>query len=189
MTNQPDMQCPECRGRGYAEIIGGWERPCDACKGTGEQLLHLSDFISAMTEPDLPPELLELVAKIIAPHLEGGREFDQMPRDRIALRKWSREGICNTNDATQDDALEVACAVAPDLIAHGRELAEVEVVQAIKDQFDPIRTIKNHARLEILNTIQRREHRSKGLDEKEIADEAADEANYFQRMAEKDWQS
>ena len=27
-----------------------------------------------------------------------------------ALRKWAREGMCNTNDATQDDALEAARA-------------------------------------------------------------------------------
>lgn len=25
--------CPECGGKGYAEIIDGYERPCDACQG------------------------------------------------------------------------------------------------------------------------------------------------------------
>lgn len=77
---------------------------------------------------DLPPELLERVAKIIAPHLEGGREFDQMPPDRVALRKWCREGMCSTNDATQDDAIEIAHAVAPLLIALVREAERADVV-------------------------------------------------------------
>ena len=28
--------CCECNGTGVAEIIGGYERPCDACAGWGE---------------------------------------------------------------------------------------------------------------------------------------------------------
>lgn len=55
--------------------------------------------------------LVEIAARVLAPFLEGGRKFDQMPPDRIALRKWCREGMCSTNDATQDDALEAASAV------------------------------------------------------------------------------
>lgn len=55
-------------------------------------------------------DVVERVARVLAPHMEGGREFDQMPHDRMALRKWAREGMCNTNDATQDDALEAAQA-------------------------------------------------------------------------------
>lgn len=58
-----------------------------------------------------PAELVEIAARILAPCLEGGRKFDQMPPDRMALRKWCREGMCSTNDATQDDALEAATAV------------------------------------------------------------------------------
>jgi len=59
-----------------------------------------------------PAELVEIIAAItLAPFMEGGRGFDRMPADRIALRKWSREGMCSTNDATQDDALEAASAV------------------------------------------------------------------------------
>jgi len=58
-----------------------------------------------------PAELVEIAANVLAPFMEGGREFDQMPPDRIALRKWCREGMCSTNDATQDDALEAATAV------------------------------------------------------------------------------
>ena len=27
--------CKECGGKGYAEIIEHWERPCDACHGKG----------------------------------------------------------------------------------------------------------------------------------------------------------
>lgn len=58
----------------------------------------------------IPPEMIEAVARAMAPHMEGGREYDQMPPDRIALRKWSREGMCLINDATQDDAREAADA-------------------------------------------------------------------------------
>lgn len=52
--------------------------------------------------------ILERVARAIAPHLEGGRDFDVMPPTRAVLRLWSREGMCNTNDATQDDAMDAA---------------------------------------------------------------------------------
>lgn len=34
--------CGECRGSGVAEYIGGWARPCDACRGDGE--LNISAF-------------------------------------------------------------------------------------------------------------------------------------------------
>ena len=72
-----------------------------------------------------PAELVEIAARVLAPFMEGGREFDQMPPDRIALRKWCREGMCSTNDATQDDALEAAtavlAAVTPQIEARARE--------------------------------------------------------------------
>ena len=58
----------------------------------------------------IPPEMIEACARAMAPHMEGGREYDQMPPDRIALRKWFREGMCSINDATQDDAQEAALA-------------------------------------------------------------------------------
>ena len=34
---EPEPVCAECRGTGVAEMIGGYERPCDACLGSGEQ--------------------------------------------------------------------------------------------------------------------------------------------------------
>jgi ribonuclease I len=53
---------------------------------------------------------VEVVARAVAPMMEGGREFDQMPPTRLELRQWSRSGMCSTNDATQDDATELAQA-------------------------------------------------------------------------------
>lgn len=53
---------------------------------------------------------VEAVARAVAPMMEGGREFDQMPPTRLELRQWSRSGMCSTNDATQDDATELAQA-------------------------------------------------------------------------------
>lgn len=58
-------------------------------------------------------ELVERLAKVIAPHMEGYRSFELMPRDRTAHRKLFRKGECDVNDATQDDALEVARAILP----------------------------------------------------------------------------
>lgn len=112
-------------------------------------------------QPDLPPDLVKRVAKIIAPHLEGGREFDQMPPDRVALRKWRREGMCSTNDATQDDALEAARAVAPMLIAHGRELEKAEVVEWLRQPTTYIRGISMAQSERLSDAIERNEHRSK----------------------------
>lgn len=54
--------------------------------------------------------VVERVARRLAPMLEGGREFDQMPKDRRELKIWNRGGMCCINDATQDDALEAATA-------------------------------------------------------------------------------
>ena len=86
------------------------------------------------------PELVEIAAKVLAPHMEGGREFDQMPPDRIALRKWCREGMCSTNDATQDDALEAATAA----LAAVTPQIEARVVGEIAKRFDHIRSDLNN---------------------------------------------
>lgn len=53
---------------------------------------------------------VEAVARKLAPFLEGGREYDQMPATRRELKIWSRNGMALINDATQDDALEAAQA-------------------------------------------------------------------------------
>ena len=31
----PEIECRECHGEGVAEIVCGYERPCDACNGKG----------------------------------------------------------------------------------------------------------------------------------------------------------
>ena len=53
-------------------------------------------------------DAVERVARTLAPNLEGGREFDQMPKDRVQLRQWTAQGMCLINDATQDDATWLA---------------------------------------------------------------------------------
>ena len=53
-------------------------------------------------------DAIERVARALAPNLEGGREFDQMPKDRVQLRQWTAQGMCLINDATQDDATWLA---------------------------------------------------------------------------------
>lgn len=53
-------------------------------------------------------DAIERVARTLAPNLEGGREFDQMPKDRVQLRQWTAQGMCLINDATQDDATWLA---------------------------------------------------------------------------------
>ena len=53
-------------------------------------------------------DVIERVARTLAPNLEGGREFDQMPKDRAQLRQWTAQGMCLINDATQDDATWLA---------------------------------------------------------------------------------
>ena len=71
---------------------------------------NLPAILAALKAQQPDDAMVARVARVLAPHMEGGREFDQMPHDRMALRKWAREGMCNTNDATQDDALEAAQA-------------------------------------------------------------------------------
>jgi hypothetical protein len=56
-------------------------------------------------------DLIERVARVLAPHLDGGQEFDKMPINRSMLRSWNRRGMCSINDATQDDAMEAASEV------------------------------------------------------------------------------
>lgn len=57
------------------------------------------------------PDAVERVARVIAPHMEGSREYDQMPANRRELRIWRAGGMCSTNDATQEDARDAATAV------------------------------------------------------------------------------
>ena len=78
---------------------------------------------------DRTEALREEIARIAAPMMEGGREFDQCPPDLIALRKWNREGMCSINDATQDDALTLADALLP-IITRERERAAMAALEA-----------------------------------------------------------
>jgi hypothetical protein len=58
-----------------------------------------------MTDP-----LIEAMAIAIAPHLEGGRDFDRMPCDKsAALVEWLVNGETESC-ASQDDAREAAQA-------------------------------------------------------------------------------
>lgn len=105
-----------------------------------------------------PAELVEIAAKVLAPHMEGGREFDQMPADRIALRKWCREGMCSTNDATQDDALEAATAA----LAAVTPQIEARVVGEIVAWLRGIGfgdADQNRAKFEIMKVIERGEYK------------------------------
>jgi hypothetical protein len=90
-------------------------------------------------------ELVEKVARALAPYLEGGREYDQMPSDRIALRKWNIQGMCLINDATQDDAKEAAAAAI--------EAMRPEIEREIADWLDEDATQTEHeARQIVANT-------------------------------------
>lgn len=60
-------------------------------------------------------QMREHVARAIAPFLEGWREFDKMPVNRLQLREWARQAMCGFNDATQDDAYEAADALQPEI--------------------------------------------------------------------------
>ena len=64
-------------------------------------------------------DVIERVARTLAPNLEGGREFDQMPKDRAQLRQWTAQGMCLINDATQDDATWLAKEAIAALAAKG----------------------------------------------------------------------
>lgn len=60
--------------------------------------------------PSVDDAMVERVARSLAPFMEGGREYDQMPATRRELKIWSRNGMALINDATQDDAQEAAIA-------------------------------------------------------------------------------
>jgi len=69
-------------------------------------------------------DITEKLARAIAPELEGEREFDRMPPDKVARRKWHREGMCGPNDATQEDAREVVGLMLPIIARREREAVE-----------------------------------------------------------------
>jgi hypothetical protein len=76
--------------------------------------------------PKTTDPLIEKMAMAIAPHLEGGRDFDRTPADRIAARQWFRQGMCAVNDATQDDAREAAQAALSVVKQHMTSAESVE---------------------------------------------------------------
>lgn len=96
---------------------------------------------------------VEVVARAAAPMMEGGREFDQMPPTRLELRQWSRSGMCSTNDATQDDATELAqAAIAALDAARGDQVARV--VEWLRRRDESISDLVGH---EIATAIERGE--------------------------------
>lgn len=78
----------------------------DAYHAALVQLHRTGQLVPAMPSGDV----VEAVARKLAPFMEGGREYDQMPATRRELKIWSRNGMALINDATQDDAQEAATA-------------------------------------------------------------------------------
>ena len=66
--------------------------------------------------------LREAVARILAPHLPGGREFDDMPKNRVQYREWAAIGKCEYNDATQEEAFDAADAAIATMLERLRKL-------------------------------------------------------------------
>lgn len=119
--------CPFCGGeadyhseKGPTGEVYGWVgcNQCDAMschtdtRSMQPEETHPIDAWNTRADAAPTPnaEVVEAVARAVAPMMEGGREFDQMPPTRLELRQWSRSGMCSTNDATQDDATELAQA-------------------------------------------------------------------------------
>lgn len=71
--------------------------------------------------------LREAVARILAPHLPGGREFDDMPKNRVQYREWAAIGKCEYNDATQEEAFDAADAAIATMFERLRDPATVHV--------------------------------------------------------------
>ena len=94
----------------YAKsIVEAVEQGCnyeDKCLAVRDWLLRYRTGQLVAVQAD--DATVERVARSLAPHLEGGREFDQMPKDRAQLRQWTAQGMCLINDATQDDATWLA---------------------------------------------------------------------------------
>jgi hypothetical protein len=74
---------------------------------------------------------VERVARTLAPHLEGGREFDQMPPDRRTLKIWRANGMCGTNDATQEDAIDAATAALSAMTPDAYAIDWIDVATAL----------------------------------------------------------
>lgn len=77
-------------------------------------------------------KLIEQIARAIAPYLEGGREFDQMPNGEEAKRAWYRANMCGLNDATKEDAIAAAQAILP--LIEAAVLAERERCAGVADE-------------------------------------------------------
>jgi len=105
---------------GVSETVDGGRWSCTIHFGEGEDaranMRAFADFVltSRRTGQLVPAQpsvdVVEAVARKLAPFLEGGREYDQMPATRRELKIWSRNGMALINDATQDDAQEAATA-------------------------------------------------------------------------------
>lgn len=80
-------------------------------------------------------DMIEQIAQALAPFLEGGREFDQMPNGEEAKRAWYRANMCGLNDATKEDAIEAAQAILP--LIEARVLAERERCAGVAEWRNP----------------------------------------------------
>jgi len=109
------LPCPFCGGPAEVESKRcGWRVHCikPSCYTAGPYPDDCTEAeaITAWNQRtgQLVAVAVERVARTLAPNLEGGREFDQMPKDRAQLRQWTAQGMCLINDATQDDATWLA---------------------------------------------------------------------------------
>lgn len=114
------LPCPFCGGPAEVESKRcGWRVHCikPSCYTAGpypddcteaEAITAWNQRTGQLVAVQADDATVERVARSLAPHLEGGREFDQMPKDRAQLRQWTAQGMCLINDATQDDATWLA---------------------------------------------------------------------------------
>ena len=110
-----DGRCPNCA---EDEMDGG---RCYYC-GYHEYSCDLPDCRWCNDLPKQDKETLrEAVARILAPHLRGGREFDDMPKNRVQYREWAAIGKCEYNDATQEEAFDAADAAIATMFERLRE--------------------------------------------------------------------
>jgi len=128
LSAPPD--CAECNGKGYAELIDGWERPCDACRGEGFVMDKAEQPTITQADRDAAAAYwkVSMIGSSMTQKLYKSGEFDSS----LIVQAFARHRT--TSLAAQDGLVEALERVMHSTILDKAHEIASDALSAIKEQ-------------------------------------------------------
>lgn len=98
------------------------------CRDAIENFGDAMDAAIVLMQPEIDRRVAEEKARLLeALRVPSGREFDDMPKNRVQYREWAAIGKCEYNDATQEEAFDAVDAAIATMFERLRDPATVHV--------------------------------------------------------------